>query len=114
MKYKLFSHISAIVLPMLFVVLACVSCDNKESVMRIDHYNDVSYQNHYRSLETTKRYAQRALILAENIGYDDGKAEALNNLAFVSIAKMDYDKAYDLLNQVASTTDSVPYCICAV
>lgn len=111
--------------------------------MRIDHYNDVSYQNHYRSLETTKRYAQRALILAENIGYDDGKAEALNNLAFVSIAKMDYDKAYDLLNQVASTTDNtiellvakvqlmrlcqrqsenknfiittnVPYCICAV
>lgn len=74
--------------------------------MRIDHYNDVSYQNHYRSLETTKRYAQRALILAENIGYDDGKAEALNNLAFVSIAKMDYDKAYDLLNQVASTTDN--------
>lgn len=83
------------------------------------------------------------MILAENIGYDDGKAEALNNLAFVSIAKMDYDKAYDLLNQVASTTDntiellvakvqlmrlcqrqsenknfiittSVPYCICAV
>lgn len=106
MKYKLFSHISAIVLPMLFVVLACFSCDNKESVMRIDHYNDVSYQNHYRSLETTKRYAQRALILAENIGYDDGKAEALNNLAFVSIAKMDYDKAYDLLNQVASTTDN--------
>ena len=106
MKYKLFSHISAIVLPMLFVVLACLSCDNKESVMRIDHYNDVSYQNHYRSLETTKRYAQRALILAENIGYDDGKAEALNNLAFVSIAKMDYDKAYDLLNQVASTTDN--------
>ena len=106
MKYKLFSHISVIVLPMLFVVLACVSFDNKESVMRIDHYNDVSYQNHYRSLETTKRYAQRALILAENIGYDDGKAEALNNLAFVSIAKMDYDKAYDLLNQVASTTDN--------
>uniref|UniRef100_UPI00402695E4 DUF5112 domain-containing protein n=1 Tax=Prevotella sp. TaxID=59823 RepID=UPI00402695E4 len=106
MKYKLFSHISVIVLPMLFVVLACVSCDNKESIMRIDHYNDVSYQNHYRSLETTKRYAQRALILAENIGYDDGKAEALNNLAFVSIAKMDYDKAYELLNQVASTTDN--------
>ena len=74
--------------------------------MRVDHYNDVSYQNHYRSLETTKRYAQRALIMAENIGYDDGKAEALNNLAFVSIAKMHYDKAYDLLNQVASTTDN--------
>lgn len=74
--------------------------------MRIDHYNDVSYQNHYRSLETTKRYAQRALIMADNIGYDDGKAEALNNLAFVSIAKMHYDKAYDLLNQVASTTDN--------
>ena len=74
--------------------------------MRIDHYNDVSYQNHYRSLETTKRYAQRALILAENIGYDDGKAEALNNLAFVSIAKMDYDKAYGAIQKTRNATAS--------
>ena len=49
-------------------------------------------------------YAEKALALSEH--YDAGKAEALNNLAFVSIIKMDYARAYKLLDSIASITDN--------
>lgn len=47
-------------------------------------------------------------MLADSLsgGYDEGKAAALNNLAFYHIARMDYNIAYDLLRQVAETTDN--------
>ena len=38
--------------------------------------------------------------------YDAGKAEALNNLAFVHIVKMEYDEAERLLQEVTSVTDN--------
>ena len=66
--------------------------------------NDVSYSFHYRNLDSTKYYADKALSLSED--YDNGYAEALNNLAFVSIVKMNYDNAYKLLNSVLKTTDN--------
>ena len=66
--------------------------------------NDISYSFHYRNLDSTKYYADKALNLSED--YDNGYAEALNNLAFVSIVKMNYDNAYKLLNAVLKATDN--------
>ena len=60
--------------------------------------NDISYSFHYRNLDSTKYYANKALKLSKD--YDNGYAEALNNLAFVSIVKMNYDNAYKLLNKI--------------
>lgn len=66
----------------------------------MDKLNELSYSFHYRNLDSTRIYAERALSLAGK--YDDGKAEAYNNLAFVSMAKMDYDKTYHLLDEIST------------
>lgn len=85
----------------LFFFLACnPNIDNKE----IDKLNSVSYAFHYRNLDSTAFYANKALSLSAD--YPTGKAEAYNNLAFVSIARMDYDTAYRLLDSVALSTDN--------
>ena len=84
----------------IFLLSACQS----EYKTQVDRLNDISYSYHYRSLDSTKHYAEKALILSQN--YDNGHAEALNNLAFVSIVRMHYDNAYKLLNTTLKTTDN--------
>lgn len=68
----------------------------------IDRLNSQAYSYRYRNLDSTLAIAQRAYQMAEE--YDRGRGEALNNMAFVSIARMDYAKADSLLALVASTT----------
>ena len=84
----------------LFLLSACQS----EYKTQVDRLNDISYSYHYRNLDSTKHYAEKALILSQN--YNNGHAEALNNLAFVSIVRMHYDNAYKLLNTTLKTTDN--------
>lgn len=66
--------------------------------------NEKSYFYHYRNIDSTTYYAQRAYELSDE--YSTGRAAALNNLAFVDIAKMDYSKAVKSLNEVFATTDN--------
>lgn len=66
--------------------------------------NSISYSYHYRNLDSTRVYAERALALSED--YDAGKAEAMNNLAFVNIIRMNYKRAYELLDSIYSITDN--------
>lgn len=84
----------------IFLLSACQS----EHKTQVDRLNDISYSYHYRNLDSTKHYAEKALNLSQN--YDNGHAEALNNLAFVSIVRMHYDNAYKLLNTTLKTTDN--------
>ena len=84
----------------LIILSACSSPDRQV----VDKLNTVSYAYHYRNLDSTAYYAQQALSLAE--GYADGQAEALNNLAFTSIMRMDYDHAGQLLDSIADLTDN--------
>ena len=70
----------------------------------VDKLNEISYSYHYRNLDSTTVYAKRALAAAD--GYAAGKAEALNNLAFVSILKMDYQYANKLLDSISLVTDN--------
>ena len=70
---------------------------------QVDDYNDKAYAAHYRNLDSVKIYAKQALALSN--GYDTGKAEALNNLAFVYLMQMHFDKAYATLNEVMGSTD---------
>ena len=92
MKYWLFI-ISTIILS------ACSSTDRQA----VDKLNEQSYAYHYRNIDSTESYARRAAKLAE--GYHAGRAEALNNLAFVHIVRMEYDEAERLLNEVVETTN---------
>jgi signal transduction histidine kinase len=64
----------------------------------------LSYACHYRNIDSTRHYAQQAFDLSEH--YPAGKAEALNNLAFVHIARMEYNEAERLLAEVTEVTDN--------
>jgi signal transduction histidine kinase len=70
----------------------------------VDKLNSISYAYHYRDLDSTDYYGHEAYKLAEH--YRDGKAEALNNRAFVSIAKMNYGQAERFLNEIPELTDN--------
>lgn len=87
----------------LFFVIAVASC-SYQSNNEVDRLNGLSYKYHYRNLDSTYYYAEKALTTAG--GYDAGKAEAYNNLAFVSMAKMDYKQAAMLLDSARNTTDN--------
>lgn len=83
------------------VALSACTPSNKE---KVDKLNEEAYACHYRSLQATEKKALSALSLAVN--YGAGKAESYNNLAFVSIARMDFPKAYRQLEQIAPITDN--------
>ena len=100
MKYWLF-----IVSTILFS--ACTRPDRQT----VDKLNLQSYAYHYRNIDSTLHLAQRAYQMAED--YDAGKAEALNNLAFVHIVKMEYDEAERLLHEVTEVTDNQLQCFIA-
>ena len=84
----------------LFLLSACSPTDRQAA----DKLNSLSYAYHYCSLDSTEHYAQQALRMSAS--YDDGKAEALNNLAFVCIAQMRYEEAEQLLNEIPDITDN--------
>ena len=83
-----------------FILFSCT----QENKYAVDKLNSLSYACHYRDVDSTEIYANRALDLSDH--YEDGRAEALNNLAFVSIVRMDYPKAEELLNEAISLTDN--------
>ncbi|MBO4464618.1 MAG: DUF5112 domain-containing protein [Prevotella sp.] len=84
----------------LFILSACSPTDRQAA----DKLNSLSYAYHYSSLDSTEHNAQKALEASAN--YADGKAEALNNLAFVRIAQMRYEEAEQLLNQIPDITNN--------
>ena len=84
----------------LLIFSACSSPDRQV----VDKLNSLSYAYHYCHIDSTELFAQRAYDAAA--GYAAGRAEALNNKAFVSIARMDYDKAEQQLNEALSVTDN--------
>lgn len=85
-------------------VVMCVSCHDTRQWKLIDHLNTRAYKSHYANLDSVSHYAREALGLSKN--YDCGRAEALNNLAFVSIMRMDYAQADTLLHEIAEITDN--------
>ena len=81
----------------------------------VDGLNDLSYHYHYRSLDSTEFYANKALALSQSERYHDGQAEALNNLAFVHIARMRYADARRLLDSIPYFTDNqAELLVCAI
>ena len=70
----------------------------------MDELNDKAYVSHYRNLDSVRYYAKKALALSD--GYSTGKAEALNNLVFCDLMRMDFSKAYERLEEVLNSTDN--------
>ena len=85
---------------MLLVLSACSNGNREEA----DALNELAYDAHYRNLDSTLYYANKAMDKAG--GYDGAIAEAYNNKAFVSIARMEYDLASRQLDSIAAITDN--------
>lgn len=84
-------------------LLFCTACSRVDR-QQVDELNSCSYASHYRDLQVTLSLAQEAYRQAD--GYGDGKAEALNNIAFVYIMRMDYTGADSILNMVYGLTNN--------
>lgn len=97
-------HTLLTLLPLAVAALLSVACSDTGNRAEVDRLNEVSYSYHYRNLDSTRAYAKRALELSQN--YDDGRAEALNNLAFVEIARMNYAWAFTILTSIPEQTDN--------
>lgn len=87
----------------LLVLLLCAACSERP-VPEVDRFNQLSYGWHYRNLDSTSYYANLALRLSGN--YSAGKAEAINNLVFVDIARMRYAEAERRLDSLERITDN--------
>ena len=85
--------------------LLCFSaCQDNPNRAEVDRLNSISYAYHYKNIDSTIHYANAALLLSDK--YDGGKAEALNNLAFASIARMDYRDAFRQLDSIVGITNN--------
>lgn len=88
-------------------IFAClllgISCTDKHEDAVADRLNELSYANHYRNLSLARQYALQALEASK----DGDPAEAYNNLAFVSITKMDYPKAEEYLKYAHGVTNNM-------
>ncbi|MBR1934017.1 MAG: DUF5112 domain-containing protein [Prevotella sp.] len=88
----------------LLLAISIFSACSPHDRQAVDKLNISSYAYHYRSLDSTEYYAQQAYRLSES--YADGRAEALNNLAFVRIIQMQYQEALRLLDTIPEVTDN--------
>ncbi len=82
----------------------CGSCMHDAQREQVDKLNDQAYYYHYISLDSTAIFAEEAL--AKSSAYEAGRMEALNNIAFVELAKMYYDDAQEHLTEIISSTDN--------
>ena len=87
----------------LLLIILISACSSSDTVT-VDKLNALSYAFHYRNIDSTEIYAKQALALSAD--YEDGRAEALNNLAFVYIVRMEYRQADSLLAVVNTLTDN--------
>jgi signal transduction histidine kinase len=70
----------------------------------VDKLNSLSYAYHYRNLDSTALFARQAYDASA--GYREGRAASLNNLAFVNLARMQYETAKEQLDSIAELTDN--------
>lgn len=88
---------------MALVIFLMTACESPETG-QMSRLNELSYAFHYRNLDSTRVYAEKSLRMADSLGVDG--AEALNNLAFVYIAKMEYRQAESLLKKLEARTNN--------
>jgi len=94
-------HALKLLIP-IFILSACSPSDRQA----VDKLNSLSYAYHFRQIDSAEYYAQQAFILAQQEGYADGQAEALNHKAFVDIVKMHYSDARQHLDSLLLFTDN--------
>ena len=89
---------------LLILITILISACSHPDRQAVDKLNSKAYAYHYRNIDSTEIIAKGAYQLADN--YPAGKAEALNNMAFVNIVRMRYVDAEKQLNEAVETTDN--------
>ena len=92
-------------LALILFLSACSPSDRQA----VDKLNSLSYAYHYRNIDSTEYFARQAYVISDH--YAKGKAEALNNLAFVNLVKMQYDEAEQRLDSIPEITDNQIQCL---
>lgn len=84
----------------IFIVLLFLGCRRNESrdVVFADYYNTISYATRYSNIDSSYIAAKKAYSFSKS--YEDGRSEALNNLAYVYYQQMKYDHSIRLLRKV--------------
>ena len=84
----------------LVMLIASCSASNDGKVAAL---NEKAYEAHYKSLDSTKIYAEKALSL---VTFESKEwAHAMNDMAFYYIAKMQYAEAERILDEVVENAD---------
>ena len=88
------------------MIISIVSgCEGNQTLKQmVDSLNQRAYDTRYKNVDTTARYAQQAYDMS--LEYNEGRAIALNNLAFVQFMRMDFDSARTLYAQSSDMTRS--------
>ena len=89
-----------VLLSFIFVSLLFFSCRSNESQEKYssDYYNTISYETRYTNIDSSYIAAKKAYSFASN--YEEGRSEALNNLAYFYYQQMKYDHSIRLLRKV--------------
>ena len=90
------------------LIIILISCSPSDR-QAVDRLNSLSYAYHYRNIDSTENFARQAYALSDH--YDKGRAEALNNLAFVNLVRMQYDEAEQRLSSIPEITDNQVQCL---
>lgn len=88
----------------IFSGLLLLSGCSPSSHYEVDSLNSQAYALHYKDLDSAESVALRAFSLSHN--YKSGRAEALNNLAFVDIIRMNYPQAWSRLDTIDSYSNN--------
>ena len=103
LAHKIFHHKDSVWLLAILGLFFLSSCSPSDEAA-VNKLNTLSYVSHYRHVDSTEVYAQQ--VLSYTSLSDVQRAEALNNLAFTAMVRMDYVRADSLLEEIAAMTDS--------
>ncbi len=101
------------VLSIFGILLMLMSCGqvSKSERQKVDSLCLQSYRVRYTDIDSCERLAKEAYEAAEH--YDDGRAKAMNRLAYVRYQRMDYDGTLDLLDSVYQLSSNHITLLCA-
>ena len=87
-------------IPTLWIMSFLFSCGYSSSsqIREVDSLNFRSYVYRYKNLDSCHIYAAKAYSMGN--GYANGRAEALNNLAFHAFMQMDFEQSRTYLTKV--------------
>lgn len=93
------------------ILFSC--CINRQYEGRdyVDSLNSQAYIYRYSDIDSSLHFAKSAYRNSKD--YDDGKAEALNNLAFVSFQQMYFDRSRHYLNHIYHESRNQIELLCA-